>query len=71
MIDKKGHIHGVFVGDHRSIAMPNSIENLDSFEKVGFLHTHPNGSGRLSQLDETAYAQLDYDWIAALGVVDG
>ena len=71
LIDKKGHIHGVFVGDHRSIAMPNSIENLDSFEKVGFLHTHPNGSGRLSQLDETAYAQLDYDWIAALGVVDG
>lgn len=71
LVDRKGKIHGVFLGDHRSISMPSNIDGVGSIEKLGFLHTHPNSSGRLSLLDETAFEQLGYAWIAALGVKDG
>ena len=68
LLDKKGKVHGVFLGDHRSITMPSSPEGVDvSIHKLGFLHTHPNSSGHLSQLDETAFEQIGYAWIAALG----
>lgn len=71
LMDRKGKVHGVFLGDHRSIQMPSQIDGVDSIEKLGFLHTHPNSSGHLSLLDETAFEQLGYAWIAALGVKNG
>lgn len=71
LVDRKGKIHGIFLGDHRSINMPSHIDGVDSIEKLGFLHTHPNSSGRLSLLDETAFEKLGYAWLAALGVQNG
>ena len=67
LLDRKGKVHGVFLGDHRSITMPSKPDDISSIHKLGFLHTHPQSSGHLSALDETAFEQIGYSWIAAIG----
>jgi len=71
LLDRRGKVHGVILGDHRSISMPRELQELVSQNKLGFLHTHPSGSGRLSKLDETAFEMSDYVWMGALGVKAG
>lgn len=69
LLDSKGKIHQVFLGDHRSIQLPSEAKK--DLGKFGFLHTHPDSSGELSALDQTAYDQMGYKWMGALGEKDG
>ena len=68
LLEKQGRVRSVIVGDHRSISLPADVEIQ---QRAGFLHTHPGGSGELSDLDITALEKQGYFWIAAIGVRDG
>ena len=70
LIDRKGHIEYVTVGDNRTIQLPDfkRIRVAEGrFRGVRFIHTHLRGEG-LTQDDLTDLALLRLDLIAAIDV---
>lgn len=72
-ISRNGNIEDVSVGDANTVSMPTMrvVRNIDRLSGVRCIHTHPNGSGALSDVDIGTLNASRLDAMAALGVRDG
>ncbi len=72
-LSRDGRIVDVSIGDSRSVAMPDMrlVRNQDRLSGVRCIHTHPNGSGRLSDVDTGTLRTMKLDCMSAIGVKDG
>ncbi|MCL2672426.1 MAG: GTPase HflX, partial [Clostridiales bacterium] len=72
-LSRAGKVADVSVGDAKSVSLPELrlVRNTDRLCGVRCVHTHPNGSGMLSDVDiGTLHAQL-LDAMCAIGVREG
>src|SRR6266403_3081136 len=70
LIDRKGHVEYVMVGDNRKIELPDFKRvrvAVDRFRGLRFVHTHLRGE-QLTQDDLTDLALLRLDLMAAIDV---
>lgn len=69
-ISRSGSIEEVRIGDDHTVAMPELrlVRNIDRLCGVRCIHTHPNGSGLLSDVDMGSLGALRLDAMAAIGV---
>ncbi len=67
-IDRRGRVSEVAIGDSASVSLP--LIDIREKKLSGFriIHTHPNGSSRLSALDLSALLKMKLDVIGALSV---
>lgn len=70
-IDRKGNVISVAIGDSSTVEVPLIDIKEKKLSGVRVVHTHPNGTSRLSALDNSALLKLKLDCIAALGVIEG
>ena len=72
-ISRGGMIADVSIGDATTVSMPNMrlVRNIDRLCGVRCIHTHPNGSGYLSDVDLGTLNSMRLDAMVAIGVKDG
>lgn len=72
-VSRAGAVMDVRVGDDRTVGMEEMrlTRNADRLCGVRCIHTHPNGSGMLSDVDTGSLNALRLDAMAAIGVQDG
>jgi len=72
-LSRSGAIVDVSVGDATTVSMPDMrlVRNADRLAGVRCIHTHPNGSGFLSDVDLGTLNSMRLDAMAAVGVKDG
>lgn len=72
-IDRKGNIVDVEIGDEDTVSLKSYDRRRsdESLSGVRCIHTHPNGSGFLSDVDISALIKMRLDVMAAIGVIDG
>ena len=72
-ISRGGMIADVSIGDATTVSMPNMrlVRNIDRLCGVRCIHTHPNGSGYLSDVDLGTLNAMRLDAMVAIGVRDG
>ena len=72
-IDRKGTVLDVSIGDENTVSLKdfNNRRSDDSLSGIRCVHTHPNGSGGLSDVDISALRKMKFDIISAVGVSDG
>ena len=71
-ISRGGMIADVSIGDATTVSMPNMrlVRNIDRLAGVRCIHTHPNGSGYLSDVDLGTLNSMRLDAMVAIGVRD-
>jgi len=69
-VSRSGSIEDVRIGDDRSVGMEELrlVRNIDRLAGVRCIHTHPKGSGLLSDVDMGSLSSLRLDAMAAIGV---
>lgn len=72
-IDRKGTVLDVSIGDENTVSLKgfNNRRSEESLSGIRCIHTHPNGSGGLSEVDLSALKRMKFDIMAAVGVKDG
>lgn len=72
-VSRAGSIEDVRVGDDHSVHMEEMrlVRNIDRLSGARCIHTHPNGTGYLSDVDVGSLNALRLDAMAAIGVKDG
>ncbi len=72
-LSRSGAVADVSVGDASTVSMPDMrlVRNIDRLAGVRCIHTHPNGSGYLSDVDLGTLNSMRLDAMAAVGVRDG
>ena len=72
-LSRSGSVADVSVGDATTVSMPDMrlVRNIDRLAGVRCIHTHPNGSGYLSDVDLGTLNSMRLDAMAAVGVRDG
>lgn len=72
-ISRGGEIVDVSIGDATTVSMPEMrlVRNIDRLCGVRCVHTHPNGSGYLSDVDLGTLNSMRLDSMVAIGVKDG
>ena len=72
-LDRYGRVLSVTVGESDRVALPAMRKRRSEGRLSGIrvIHTHPNGVGRLSDVDKQALKKSRFDAMAAIGVVDG
>ena len=72
-ISRSGQIKDVSIGDATTVSMPDMrlVRNIDRLCGVRCIHTHPNGSGYLSDVDLGTLNSMRLDSMVAIGVRDG
>lgn len=71
-LDRRGKVVYVEVGDHATVPMTDMRRRRGTRRLAGVrcLHSHPSGSGRLSQPDLTSLVTLRLDAMVAIGVTE-
>lgn len=71
-IGRSGAIEEVRIGDDHTVSMPEMrlVRNTDRLCGVRCIHTHPRGSGLLSDVDMGSLSSLRLDAMAAIGVTE-
>lgn len=72
-IDRKGRITDVSVGDNQTVTLA-AVEGKRSSNRLTgtrCIHTHPNGSGFLSDVDISSLKMLRLDAMIAVGIKNG
>lgn len=71
-ISRSGSIEDVRIGDDHTVSMPELrlVRNIDRLCGVRCIHTHPRGSGLLSDVDMGSLSSLRLDAMAAIGVTE-
>ncbi len=69
-ISRSGEVLDVVIGDSSTVSLPEYRlrRNQTSLSRVRVIHTHPNSTAHLSDLDLTALTSLRLDAICAVGV---
>jgi GTP-binding protein HflX len=72
-VSRAGSIEDVRVGDDHSVHMEEMrlVRNIDRLSGVRCIHTHPNETGYLSDVDIGSLNALRLDAMCAVGVKDG
>lgn len=72
-ISRGGKIADVSIGDGSTVSMPDMrlVRNIDRLCGVRCIHTHPNGSGYLSEVDLGTLNNIRLDAMCAVGVREG
>ena len=72
-LSRSGAVRDVSIGDATTVSMPDMriVRNADRLAGVRCIHTHPNGSGYLSDVDLGTLNSMRLDAMAAVGVRDG
>lgn len=72
-ISRDGRIMDITVGSPESVPLKGMRlrRNPDRLSMLRCIHTHPNGSARLSEVDRQALRALSFDAMAAISVVNG
>lgn len=72
-ISRQGVLLAIVIGDSTSVPVKeiDLKRGIDRFSGVRCIHTHPDGSGELSDLDLSALKNLRMDCMAAVGVKAG
>jgi len=72
-INRKGEIVDAVIGDYDSAALGEYTERRsnESLSGIRCIHTHPNGSSVLSEMDTSALKAIKLDLIAGVGVSNG
>ena len=72
-VSRVGKIEDVRVGDDHSVHMEEMrlVRNIDRLSGVRCIHTHPNGTGYLSDVDLGSLNALRLDGMCAIGVKEG
>ncbi|HWR61020.1 MAG TPA: GTPase HflX [Clostridia bacterium] len=72
-IDRKGAVLDVSIGDENTVTLKafSNRRSEESLSGIRCVHTHPNGSGGLSDVDLSALKRLRLDIMAAIGVSEG
>ena len=72
-VSRAGTVEDVRVGDDHSVHMEEMrlVRNIDRLSGVRCIHTHPGGTGYLSDVDIGSLNALRLDGMAAIGVKDG
>ena len=72
-INRKGEVLDLEIGDENTVSLKDLADRRseNSLSGIRMLHTHPNGSGMLSDVDLSALKKLRFDMMAAIGVKDG
>jgi GTP-binding protein HflX len=72
-LSRSGAVRDVSIGDATTVSMPDMrlVRNADRLAGVRCIHTHPNGSGYLSDVDLGTLNSMRLDAMAAVGVKDG
>ena len=72
-LSRSGAVKDVSVGDATTVSMPDMrlVRNADRLAGVRCIHTHPNGSGYLSDVDLGTLNSMRLDAMSAVGVRDG
>ena len=72
-IDRYGRILSVTVGETDRVSLPTMRKRRSEGRLSGLriIHTHPNGIGTLSSVDQQALQKSRFDAMAAVGVIDG
>lgn len=72
-VSRAGAIMAVGVGDSSTVQLKelNLRRGEHRLSEVRLIHTHPKGSGLLSELDVSALSAMQLDCMAAIGVSDG
>lgn len=72
-LSRDGRVVDVSMGDWDAVSMPDVrlVRNEDRLCGVRCIHTHPDGDGRLSGVDEGTLRSMKLDAMCALGVLEG
>jgi hypothetical protein len=72
-VSRAGTVEDVRVGDDHSVHMEEMrlVRNIDRLSGVRCIHTHPNETGYLSDVDLGSLNALRLDAMCAIGVKDG
>lgn len=72
-ISRSGRVMAIAMGDAGTVELKEFSlrRGSDRFSGVRVIHTHPNGNGRLSEMDLSALKHLRLDAMAAVGVDRG
>ena len=72
-VSRTGKIEDVRIGDDHSVHMEEMrlVRNIDRLSGVRCIHTHPNETGYLSDVDLGSLNALRLDAMCAIGVKDG
>lgn len=72
-IDRRGTVLDVSIGDENTVTLKdfNIRRSEESLSGIRCLHTHPNGCGRLSEVDISALKRMKFDIMASVGVSNG
>lgn len=72
-ISRSGRVMAIAMGDAGTVELKEFSlrRGSDRFSGVRVIHTHPNGNGRLSDMDLSALKHLRLDAMAAVGVNRG
>ncbi|MGL4663362.1 MAG: GTPase HflX [Culicoidibacterales bacterium] len=70
-IDRRGKVVEVAIGDSQTVKLPSVEKDKRGLSGIRIVHTHPNGSSRLSDVDISALLSLKLDAMFAIGVCDG
>ena len=73
LIARDGMVLDVSVGHFNRVSMPElrTIRSKTRLSGLRCIHTHPNASGVLSDVDLATLSQARFDAMAAIGVVQG
>ena len=71
VIDRKGHIVDIVCGDKSSISLTLDIENDKGYSGYRVIHTHPNSTCKLSEMDLSFLRNNKLDFICAVSVKNG
>lgn len=72
-VARNGQVVAVGVGDSGTVSLEDfSLKRSDKrFQGVRCVHTHPKGSGKLSDMDTSALTSMRLDAMIAVGVLHG
>lgn len=72
-IDRRGDVIDIGIGDENTVALKeyDRRRSDESLSCVRCIHTHPNGSGMMSEVDLSALKKMRFDVMAAIGVRNG
>lgn len=69
-INRSGIVCAAGVGKHASVTLPKLKGRINT-KKLRCIHTHPNGSAKLSSVDLSALLSLDLEFMVAVGIING
>lgn len=68
LVDRNGNIVNINIGDNNSAEIPNIEIKDKKLSGVRIIHTHPNSSSKLSDVDISALIELHLDAMVAIGI---